>query len=48
MFCGCAGGALVFAGDEVIWRHDDPGILCYADVDRMTAAALPTALPSST
>ena len=33
------GGALVFEGNRVVYRHDDPGILRFADVDQLVAAA---------
>ena len=29
------GGALVFEGNRVVYRHDDPGILRFADVDQL-------------
>ena len=32
------GGCLVFRGEEVIFRHDDSGILKYTNVDAMIAA----------
>jgi len=33
------GGALVFEGQRVVYRHDDPGILRFADVEQLVAAA---------
>jgi pyridoxal biosynthesis lyase PdxS len=32
------GGSLVFKGTDVIFRHNDSGILKYTDVDAMMAA----------
>lgn len=32
------GGCLVFRGEDVIFRHDDSGILKYTDVDALIAA----------
>lgn len=34
------GGCLVFDGCDVMYRHSDPGILKYADVDEVLKAAL--------
>ncbi|CAK0785934.1 hypothetical protein CVIRNUC_009147 [Coccomyxa viridis] len=33
------GGSLVFRGQDVVFRHDDSGILKYTDVDALVAAA---------
>ena len=33
------GGSLVFRGQDVVFRHDDSGILRYTDVDALIAAA---------
>ena len=33
------GGSLVFRGRDVVFRHDDSGILEYTDVDALVAAA---------
>ena len=32
------GGCLVFAGQDVVFRHDDSGILKYTNVDALIAA----------
>ena len=32
------GGCLVFRGEDVIFRHDDSGILKYTNVDALIAA----------
>ena len=32
------GGCLVFAGQDVVFRHDDSGILKYTNVDDLIAA----------
>lgn len=34
------GGCFVFEGTNVLFKHDDSGILKYADVDAVAAAAL--------
>jgi hypothetical protein len=41
------GGTLVCKGQQVVYRHNDSGILKYADIDQVVAAATPaTALPA--
>lgn len=40
------GGALLFDGERVLFRHDDSGILKYVDVEALVEAATRAALPA--